>query len=92
MNRRKPKPKIEDPQTPEEWQNAVDVAAAFRYIWDCRMYGLLEGGGNINVARCDELLERGRERGVRPSRPVFALAVELIDAINNVTAAEKAPL
>lgn len=35
--------KANEPQTPEQWQEAVDAAAACRAIADCAMYGLIEG-------------------------------------------------
>jgi hypothetical protein len=72
-----------DPQTPEQWQEAVDSAAAMRMIADCKMYGLLEGGPVINISRCDELLERGQQLGVMPSAPVVDLAVMWMRAIND---------
>lgn len=71
-----------DPQTPEQWREAVDAAAASRMIADCKMYGLLEGGPEIDVARCDSLLERGAARGVRPSGSAAKLAVEYVEAYN----------
>ena len=71
-----------DPRTLTEWQEAVDAAAAARAIADCIMYGLLTGGVTIDVARCDAILERGARRGVKPSKPVTQLAVELVSAIN----------
>jgi hypothetical protein len=73
---------MRDPQTPEEWQEAVDAAAGMRALADCKMYGVIEGGPDINIARCDELLECGRKRGVYPSRPVVDLAVEVAAAFN----------
>ncbi len=80
-----------NPQTREEWQEAVDAAAAFRAIADCKMYGLIEGGPKIDAHRCDEILRRGRRRGFAPSRPVTDLAVGMIDAIN-AEADEKAAI
>lgn len=71
-----------DPKTPAEWQEAVDAAAACRAIADCKMYGLLEGGPEINVARCDEILGRGRRRGVHPSSSVRELALEMVRQVN----------
>lgn len=73
---------MSDPQTAEEWQEAVDGAAALRAVADCKMYGLIEGGPNIDVRRCDEILERGETRGVRPSKPVKDLAIEMITTLN----------
>ena len=37
---------------------------------------------NCDVARCDELLERGAARGVLPSRSATDLAVDLVQEIN----------
>ncbi len=73
---------IRNPQTPEEWQQAVDTAAGARVVADCLMYGLLQGGPRINVRRCDQILARGKKRGITPSRPVEELARALILAIN----------
>lgn len=71
-----------DPKTPAEWQEAVDGAAACRAIADCQMYGLLQGGPKIDVVRCDEILERGAARGIRPSREPTDLAVGYVQAYN----------
>jgi hypothetical protein len=73
---------MKQPKTGSEWQEAVDAAAACRAVADCKLYGLLEGGPVVNVARCDEILERGRARGVFPSRPVPELAIEYVCAFN----------
>jgi hypothetical protein len=75
-------PRPPDPETREEWQEAVDVAVGARAIADCKMYGLLEGGPEVDVDRCDEIIERGRQRGVLPSRTVVELAAEIIAAVN----------
>jgi hypothetical protein len=73
---------IQNPKTPEEWQLAVDAAAALRAVADLLTYRLIQGGPKINVQRCDKILERGRRRGVTPSRPVHELAIAMIAAIN----------
>lgn len=56
-----------DPQTPEEWQTAVDAADALLHIQSAEAYGLITGSPTVNVARCEELLEAARRRGVTPS-------------------------
>jgi hypothetical protein len=73
---------VNNPKTPEEWQEAVNAAAAARAVADCKLYGVIDGGPRINVARCDQILEQGRKRGIMPSRPITELAIELINAIN----------
>lgn len=45
------------------------------------MYGLIEGGSEIDVARCDELLECGAARGIVPSRKTVALAIAIVRGI-----------
>ncbi len=74
---------MKEPETDAEWQEAVNGAAGMRMIADCKMYGLIAGGPNIDVSRCDEILERGRARGVLPSMPDTDLAIGLIAAIND---------
>jgi len=73
---------MNNPKTPEEWQEAVNAAAAARAVADCKLYGVIDGGPRINVARCDQILEQGRKRGIMPSRPITELAIELVMAIN----------
>lgn len=72
-----------DPQTPEQWQLAVDAAAGLRALYDCKLYGLLEGPGLdcIDAARCDELLAAGAVRGIRPSAPDAELAMRMTRAL-----------
>lgn len=71
-----------NPKTSAEWQKAVDGAAGLRAIADCIMYGLLKGGVNINIGRCDWILKEGKKRGVLPSKPATSLAIDFIEAIN----------
>jgi hypothetical protein len=73
----------QDPQTPEEWQECVNLAAGWRQVADCKMYGLVQGGPDIDVRRCDQLLERGRQRGVFPSRSTVELAVAAVASWNS---------
>jgi hypothetical protein len=74
-----------EPRTPEQWQHAVDLAAAARRIEDCRMFGLIEGGPRFDVARCDDILERGKAMGIVPSLPAEELAAALVESINEET-------
>ena len=73
---------MKDPQTREQWQIAVDIAAGLRAIEDCKMYGLLQGGPKINLDRCDELLTRGARMGVIPSKQTIELAADLINLLD----------
>lgn len=72
-----------DPQTPAEWQEALDAATALRAIADCMMYGLVQGGPTINVERCDDLIARARRLRFRPSAPAADLAVAYIEQLNH---------
>lgn len=66
-----------DPQTPEEWQESVDLANLFLHIDSAVKYGLIIAPP-VNVDRCADILRRGAERGVRPSREVGELLQELL--------------
>jgi hypothetical protein len=55
-----------DPETPAEWQAAIDMAASWLLVDSARQYGLITGGPVVDVVRCDQLLTAGRARGVVP--------------------------
>ena len=61
--------KHKDPTTPAEWQEAVN-AAEFALLADsAKQYGLIEGGQDFNIERCEEILKAGRKLGYRPDPP-----------------------
>ena len=55
-----------EPETAEEWQEAVNMAELYRLLYDAQQYGLIEGGPPIDIKRCEELLRRGRQQGFQP--------------------------
>lgn len=55
-----------DPQTPEEWQEAVNLADMHLKIEDAKLYGLVKGGPKVDKARCLSILDRGRRQKVHP--------------------------
>ena len=65
---RKPWP---GPKTSEEWRDAVDMADALLMLASCRMYGVVDGGPKINLTRCEELVEQGKARGIKPRPDAF---------------------
>ena len=52
-----------EPETTEEWQEAVNIAEFYLLLDDARQYGLLKGGLPVDVKRCQELLRRGKQQG-----------------------------
>jgi hypothetical protein len=56
-----------DPQTPAEWQEAVDLATFYLALDSARKYGFVTGGPEVNVERTELVLNRGRELGFVPS-------------------------
>ena len=54
-----------DPQTREEWQEAVDAAAFMVYLHSARLYGLIEGGPEVDCERADDLLSEASGEGSR---------------------------
>lgn len=57
---------MKNPETATEWQAAVDAAHALLVIDAARQYGLVTGGPDIDVVRCEEILERGRKKHITP--------------------------
>lgn len=57
---------MEDPQTNEEWQQAVNDARFLLLLDSAKQYGLVETDIEVNVDRCDEILEEGRGLGFLP--------------------------
>jgi hypothetical protein len=58
---------VRDPQTPAEWQAAVNGAAFLLSLDAARQYGLVTGGPVINMDRCVAMLDRGRRLGYTPA-------------------------
>lgn len=55
-----------EPQTPEEWQTAVELADYYLRLDAERQYGLVFGGQAVDVDRCAEILQLGESIGVIP--------------------------
>jgi hypothetical protein len=56
-----------DPSTPEEWQEAADMAEFLLLLDGCRQYGLVDGGPEAHVERCCRILTEAARRGIFPS-------------------------
>lgn len=56
-----------DPSSADEWQAAVDAADFYLSLDAARKYGLVTGGPQVNVERCEEVLQRGAELGYQPT-------------------------
>ena len=69
-----------DPQTPQEWQEAVDAAEAYLGLDSAKMFGLVRGGPVVNTFRCQQLIRQGKERGVVPMRENVELCIQAIAA------------
>lgn len=55
---------MKSPQTPGEWQEAVDAATGALALDAARWYGLVQGGPTVNVVRCEQIIQEGRRRGI----------------------------
>jgi hypothetical protein len=56
-----------NPKTREDWQEAVDLAHTYLLLDAARKYGLVTGGPDVDLDRCEEILAKGRRRGITPS-------------------------
>lgn len=68
----------DEPRTDEDWQRAVDMAEGALLLDSARMYGLVTGGPQVNVDRCQDLLERGRARGCVPNPNAGEMFVKML--------------
>jgi hypothetical protein len=66
-----------DPQTPEQWQEAVDSAEFFLALESAGQYGLISSDIKVDVGRCEELLTRGKTLGYTPA-PLKSLIAKYI--------------
>jgi len=57
---------MQDPKTPEEWQEAADAAHFLLLVDSARQYGLITGGPEANVDRCISILEQAKAQGITP--------------------------
>ncbi len=55
-----------EPHTDAEWHEAVDLAQLWLLVESARLYGLIAGGPVVNVRRCEQIIARGRKRGISP--------------------------
>jgi hypothetical protein len=58
---------MNEPSTPQEWQEAVDAARGAIGLNAAHQYGLILMEMSINVARCEDILERGAALGYQPA-------------------------
>lgn len=58
---------MREPVTDMEWQDAVDAAEFALHLESARHFGVVEGCPEVDVARAEDLLARGRRRGVFPT-------------------------
>jgi hypothetical protein len=54
------------PGTRLEWQEAVDLAYFWMLADSARQYGIV-AAPEVDTARCEEILAKGREEGITPS-------------------------
>jgi hypothetical protein len=57
-----------NPQTDAEWRDAVNAAEFLLLVDSARQYGLIQTDMQIDVARCQDILDQGRAKGVHPDR------------------------
>ena len=56
----------QNPTSPEEWQECVNLCELYLRVDSARQYGLITGGPQVDVRRCEWLLRWGKRRGFMP--------------------------
>ena len=59
---------MREPENRSELQEAVDQAGFQLLVDSAVKYGLIEYSDEVNVERCEEMLQRGKDQGLRPAR------------------------
>lgn len=62
--------KKRNPRTPEEWQDAADMAHFLLCVDSARQYGLIETDIQPDIDRCEQILKQARKRGIEPKDSV----------------------
>lgn len=57
---------VYEPVTAEDWRHVVTLAEVLLDVDSARRYGLITGGPEVDVARCQDILTRARQRGIVP--------------------------
>lgn len=57
-----------DPRTAEEWQEAADAAEFMLLLDSCRQYGLITGGPEAKLERCEWVLAEAAKRQIFPRK------------------------
>lgn len=65
-----------DPTTDDEWQDAVDAAAAALAIRDAHEYLFESPSTAAHLRLCRKVVEAGRDRGIAANPEVVKRAVE----------------
>ena len=70
---------MKEPKTREEWQEVTDMCHFYLLLDSARQYGLVDGGPQINVKRCEQLFSKATRLGFSPSPgSVERLTAELL--------------
>lgn len=56
----------QEPETVEEWQEAVNIVQALLIVHDARTKRAFSDGSNIDAKRCNDTLLRGKQMGIVP--------------------------
>jgi hypothetical protein len=57
---------VDEPKNKDEWQEAVDLAEFYLHLHSAVAYGFVKYAGQIDVARCEEILSKGAAIGITP--------------------------
>ena len=79
---------MRDPKTLEEWQEAADAANFLLELESCRMFGLIEGGPEVNLARCESILNRAAKRGIAPRKLTGEEICQFLNSLSSSPAPE----
>ncbi|HKP85608.1 MAG TPA: hypothetical protein VJZ26_05910 [Blastocatellia bacterium] len=70
-----------DPETTDEWQEAVNIAHICLLLRSAQLFGLVIGAPFVNADRCARILELGRERKIYPQEGAVEIFIAGCQAV-----------
>lgn len=78
---------MRNPRSEAEWREAVTQAYNFLLLDSSRRYGLVQGGPEVNLERCEAILDAGRKKGIVPDTSAAGLR-KFLAAVDGMTREE----
>jgi hypothetical protein len=81
--------KHQQPINDQQWQEAVNLAELYSRVDAAVKYGFITFTGQIDINRCEAILEQGRRRGVYPVQVQVDELIQQLVVNSNTPSSDK---